>query len=259
MRLDQALRVDASRAARSWPLRLYLLLQVVAGVAFVVRRGESTISTVALIWLGMLVLAFTAWYAGRHRLAHPRPDPVPAAGARTFFARVGVAGATLGGFGLAAGPGFVLVACALAGWLWAAWRSGGLVGVAGRLSRDPRPFLPMLLLIGLPRLLVGGPAFVVGAVAALPSGIGQQLLFLPGLFAPLEAVSRRPAAAAVLAGLLFGLVHVPLVLDANDGDPLAAVANAVLFQSSVGLIACLAYQRHRAAVPIGVAHALAIG
>jgi hypothetical protein len=39
---------------------------------------------------------------------------------------------------------------------------------------------------------------------------------------------------------------------------LVATANAVIFQASVGLLACLANQRHRAVVPISVAHALAI-
>jgi hypothetical protein len=58
---------------------------------------------------------------------------------------------------------------------------------------------------------------------------------------------------------VFGLVHVPFNLAPNGGDLLAAAANAVFFQASVGLIACLAYVRHRAVVPIGVAHALAIG
>ncbi len=101
--------------------------------------------------------------------------------------------------------------------------------------------------------------YLIGAALALPSGIGQQVLYLLGLFAPMEAASRRPAAAAVVSALLFGLVHVPLLVAPNGGDALAAVANAVLFQSGVGLVACLAYQRHRAVVPIGVAHALAIG
>jgi membrane protease YdiL (CAAX protease family) len=116
----------------------------------------------------------------------------------------------------------------------------------------------MMMLIGLPKLLAIGPVYVLGLVVALPSGIGQQLLFLLGLFGPLEAATRRPAAAAVISSLAFALVHVPLILDENHGDLLAAVANAILFQASVGLIAALAYTRHRAAVPIGVAHALAI-
>ena len=111
----------------------------------------------------------------------------------------------------------------------------------------------------MPRLLFGGPLAFVGVVLALPSGIGQQVLYLLGLFAPLEALRDRRAAAAVVAALVFAALHVPLNLGPNDGDWLAALANAVLYQASVGIIACLAFTRHRAAVPIGVAHALAIG
>ena len=64
--------------------------------------------------------------------------------------------------------------------------------------------------------------------------------------------------AAVASALVFAALHVPVVLEANGGDVLASFANAVLFQASVGLVACLAFVRHRAAVPIGVAHAMAI-
>ena len=258
VRLDRALGADLGAALRSGPVRVFLLLQIIAGVVFVWRRGGDTASTVLLIWLGMLVLAFFAWWAGRHRLAHPAPDPVPAAGARAAFALTGVAGMVVWSSGLSAPAGFVLLAGGVGGWLWAAWRAGGVAGLRDRLTRDPRPFLPLLLLIGLPRLIVGGPAYVAGTALVLPSGIGQELLYLLGLYGPLEAASRHAAATAVVSALLFALIHVPLLVEPNEGDVIAALANAVLFQASVGLIACLAYQRHRAAVPIGVAHALAI-
>jgi hypothetical protein len=163
------------------------------------------------------------------------------------------------GFGLWTAAALVLVLVGLGGWLVSAIRRQGWQALPARLVRDPRPFLPMLLLIAVPRLATEGPAFVIGAVLALPSGIGQELLYLLGLFAPLEAASGRTAPAAVVSALVFGLVHVPLNLDANDGDLLAAAANAVFFQASIGLVVCLAFTRHRAAVPIGVAHALAIG
>lgn len=61
------------------------------------------------------------------------------------------------------------------------------------------------------------------------------------------------------SALIFAALHVPQNMAANEGDVLAAIANAVLFQASVGLVACLAYTRHRAVVPLGVAHAIAIG
>jgi hypothetical protein len=259
VRLDRALRADLGAALRSTPVRLYLGLQVAAGAVFVWRRGQDTVSTVVLIWLALLILAFFAWWAGRHRRAHREADPVPAAGARAVFALVAAAGMTVWGAGWSIPLGVVLFLCGLGGWLWTAWRTGGQRGLWMRVTRDPRPFLPMLLLIGLPRLLAGGPTYLVGAMLALPSGIGQQLLYLVGLYGPLEASTQRAAAAAVVSALLFALVHVPLLLEPNGGDVVAALANAVLFQASVGLIACLAYQRHRAVVPIGVAHALAIG
>jgi hypothetical protein len=244
---------------RSWPILAFVGLQVVAGAVFVVRRGDSTLSTVVLIWAAMLVLAFFAWWAGRHRMAVSTADPVPGAGGRVLFAATGIAGMLLIGYSVQASVGLVLLAGGIGGWIWVAWREGGFAGLAERLTRSPRPFIPMLLLLALPRLLVGGPVAFVGVVLALPSGIGQQVLYLLGLFAPLEALRRQRAGAAVAAALVFAALHVPLNLAANGGDWLAASANALLYQASVGLIACLAFTRHRAAVPIGVAHALAIG
>jgi hypothetical protein len=257
MRLDRALAHDLQRALRSRPLQAYLVVQVLAALVFVWRRGPETASMVVLIWLGLLALAFFAWWSGRHRLAHPQADPVPAAGPRVVFALI-----TAGSWavmGLSRELGFVLLVVGAGGWTWSTVRAGGLKGVGERLTRDPRPLLPMLLLIAVPRLLVGGPMYVVGTVLALPSGIIQQLFLLLGLFAPLEAWSRRPGWAAVSAAGVFAAVHVGTVMEPNHDDLLAAVANVILFQASVGLIAILAYQRHRAAVPIGVAHALAIG
>jgi hypothetical protein len=184
---------------------------------------------------------------------------VPDAAARTVFALVAAAGLTAWTSAVGGGVGLILVALGLGGWLWSAIRRQGWLTLPARLVRDPRPFVPLLLLIALPRLALGGIGFLVDACLALPSGVGQQLLYLVGLFAPLEAASGRTDGAAVAAALVFGLIHVPLNLDPNQGDLLAAAANAVIFQASVGLIACLAFVRHRAVVPIGVAHALAIG
>lgn len=266
MRLDRALARDVRTALGSRPVRWYLLLQPVAAAVLVIRRGDELLSSVLLVWAGLLVLAFTAWWAGRHRLARSQPDPVPAAGPRSIFALVAAAGLTLVGFGAPArlglvplGLGLLLTVLGLGGWLWSALRSGGLAGLRDRLTRDPRPFVPMLVLVGLPKLLALGPPYLLAAALALPSGLGQQALYLVGLFAPLEAASGRPATAAVIAALAFGLIHVPMVLDENAGDLVAAVANATLLQANVGLVAVLAYRRHRAFVPIGVVHALAIG
>ena len=265
MRLDQALITDLRTALRSRPVLLFLGLQAAAAVVFVARRGAETVSTVLLVWLAVLMVGFLAWWSGRHRLAHPAPDPVSAARARSAFALIGVSGMIMmsAQSSLAAGivlfsVGIVLFSVGIGGWLWAAWRSGGWSGLRDRLLRDPRPFVPLMLLIAVPRLVLGGPSFVVALVLALPSGVGQQLLYLLGLYAPLEAVRRRVDVVAVGSAMVFGLLHVPFVLEANGGDLLASLANVVLFQASVGLVACIAFVRHRAAVPIGVVHALAI-
>jgi hypothetical protein len=259
VRLDRALIADLSLALRSPPIVLFLVLEAVAGVVFIDRRGGETLATVLLLYVGMLTLAFFAWWAGRHRLAHPEPDAVPAAAPRVAFALIAAAGMAVWGFGVSVPIGFVLFVSGFGGWVWVALRAGGFRGAWDRLLRDPRPFVPMILLIALPRLLAGGPLYLVGGVVALPSGIGQQLLYLVGLFAPLEALRGHMAWAALGSALIFALLHVPLNVDANQGDILAAFANAMLFQASVGMIACLAFTRHRAVVPIGVAHALAIG
>jgi len=258
VRLDQALLIDIRSASGSRAIRAFLVLELLAGGTFILRRGSDTASSVALVWMAMLVLAFLAWWAGRHRLAQPWPDQVPAAGPRAFFALLAATGMLAWGAGVGPAAGFLLFACGTTGWLWAALRTGSWHGVATRLGRDPRPFLPLLLLVAVPKLLIVGPAFLVAAVVALPSGVGQQLLYLVGLFAPLEALRGRTADAAVVAALVFGLLHVPFVMEENHGDLVASVANVVILQASVGLIACLAFVRHRAVLPIGVAHALAI-
>lgn len=57
MRLDQALVADVGTALGSRPVLAFLGLEVVAGAVFLVRRGSEMLSTVVLIWLGMVTLA----------------------------------------------------------------------------------------------------------------------------------------------------------------------------------------------------------
>lgn len=256
MRLDRELAHDLGRALRSRPLQLYVVIQLVAAAVFVVRRGAHTLSMVLLIWLGLALLAFVAWWSGRHPRARPEPDPVPAARPKVSFALLAALGMAV--WGLRPEVGFVLAVSGVGGWLWAALRSGGRAGLRERLTRDPRPFIGLYLLIGLPNLLVRGPLYLLGVGLALPGGIGQQLALLVGLFALLEALTGRRDWAAFAAAAIFAVLHVPIVMGANGHDLLAAGANVVLFQASVGLIAVLAYVRHRAAAAIGVAHAMAI-
>ena len=69
MRLDRALLSDIRTVSRSRPIQFFLVLEVVAGAVFVARRGAETARSVLLVWAGMLIVAFLAWWAGRHRLA----------------------------------------------------------------------------------------------------------------------------------------------------------------------------------------------
>jgi hypothetical protein len=260
-RLDRALAADVRTAASSPAVLGFLGLELLAAGLIVSRRGlgGGGGESIGLLWLGLGVVAFLAWWAGRHRLAVRQADPVGNAGGRALAAGIGAVGVGLATWGLAPAVGGALVIGATAGWLWFAFRGRGAGDrLADQLLRDPRPFLPLLLLIALPRAVAGGPGYALTALVALPSGLLQELGFLIGFFAPLEAVLGRTDRAAILSALVFGLLHVPMNLGQADGDLLLAAANAVVFQASVGAIACLGFVRHRAAVPLGVAHALAI-
>jgi hypothetical protein len=259
LRLDRALAVDLQAATRRPVILAFLALEVAAGAFIVARRGGPGAESVGFVWLGLGVVAFLAWWSGRHRRAVERPDPVGRAGGRLLSALVGVAGIGLVTWGLSASLGVAMVLAAIVGWLVFAvlGRNAG-DHLPAQLLRDPRPFVPLLLLMGVPRAIASGPIYAVQAIVALPSGISQQLALLLGFFAPLEAVLRRTDLAAVISALAFGALHVPMNLPQAGGDVLLATANAMVFQATVGAIACLGYVRHRAAVPLGVAHALAI-
>jgi hypothetical protein len=258
--LVRALNTDLRRVLQSRVLLAFLALEVVAATLLVLRRGEAIIGTVALVWAAFACVALLAWWAGRDAHARTMADPVPMPAWRAAAALAGALGILLSGMGAWFAGAPILIA-AVAAWLgvgMVAARRGAMAGPGWRqLLRDPRPFIPLLLLVGLTRFLFGGIT-PVGLVAALLSGVIQQVAYLVGLLAPLEAAHRRTDVAAVLAALAFGAVHLPFNLEPNGGDWVAAAANAVLFQASVGLIACLAFVRHRAALPIGLAHGLAI-
>jgi hypothetical protein len=236
----------------------FLGLQAVAGAVLVARRGPDLASTVVLIWLGLAFVGFIAWWAGRHRLAHPAADPVPRATGRLLASLAVAAGLAVGTAGVHQGVAALLTLGGVGAWLSLVLRRDAAPDLARMLRRSWRPFGPLLILSIGPRLLLMGPAALATLPWALISGIVQQLLFLPLLFVSLEATLRRRSAAAVIAALIFGAIHVPMNLEPNGGDLIAAVANAVVLQASVGLIACMAFVRHRAALPIGVAHALTI-
>jgi hypothetical protein len=257
VRIDRALLADMRRVPSSPALLGFLALEGIAAAVLVARRGEALLNTVALVWLGVACVGFLAWWAGRHPRAVQVADPVPAPALRAGAALVGSGGLLLAGLG--AWPGVVLLGAALVGWLLAgSRRRGNALGIGWRqLLRDPRPFVPLLLLVGVTRFLFGAVT-PVGLVAGLLSGVIQQVAYLVGLFAPLEALRGRADVAATAAALVFGAVHLPFNLEPNGGDWLAAAANAVIFQASVGMVAALAFVRHRAALPIGLVHGLAI-
>ena len=58
MRLDRALIADLGRALRLRPLQAFIAIELVAAAVLVWRRGPELLSTVVLVWLGMLILAF---------------------------------------------------------------------------------------------------------------------------------------------------------------------------------------------------------
>lgn len=259
-RLDRVLIADLRSVTRSRVVLAFLAIEIMAAVVLVARRGEALVETVLLVWAGFLCVAFLAWWAGRDVHARALADPVPMPGWRAVFALAGALGVLLSGLG--AWPvGAPILMAALGAWVGVglvARRRGDPDGAGWRqVLRDPRPFVPLLLLIGVTRFLFGGIT-PVGLVAGLLSGVIQQLAYLVGLFAPLEAMRGRADMAAVLAALVFGAVHLPFNVGPNGGDWIAAAANAVVFQANVGLIACLAFVRHRAAMSIGLAHGLAI-
>jgi hypothetical protein len=268
-RLDRALRSDLTAALRSRVIVAFLVLELAAAAVFVARRGTDAGLAVIVVWLGMLVVAFLAWWAGRHPRARQQRAPQRAAEGRLLMALLGAAGFAIWSFGIWPAAGFVLVISAIAGWLGVALLGARAAGPApgegrGRWARIPRPSLefrpsvPLILLVAGPSLLLGGIGHLGATALALPSGLGQQVLYLAGLFGPLEAVLRRTDVAAVVAALVFALLHVPFNLPPAGGDIVAAAANAVFYQASAGMLFCLAYVRHRAVVPIGLIHALII-
>jgi hypothetical protein len=91
---------------------------------------------------------------------------------------------------------------------------------------------------------------------ALVSGVFQQVLLQVGLEARLEGALRRTDLAVILAGLGFGLAHVAMNLEQAGDDWSIALANALVLQANIGVVCCLAFTRHRAALALGFAHAL---
>ena len=266
--LVTAFLADVRSACRSGPVRAYLALELAATAYLVARRGSGMLLLVLLIAAGALAYGFLAWTAGRMSGARGRPDVVRAPRAEMTaiaLAYVALSGGLLGwwpaggwlsstaAFRVAL-AGWVLVA-ALA-WIRDALRAGPTLAEIGWAFRSWLPFWPLMLALVLPKLPVAGPALIGSIGVGLASGVTQQVLLQVGLTARLEAFLGRADAAAVLAALGFGAAHVAMNLPQAGGDWWIAAANAAVLQTTIGLVFCLAYLRHRAPLALGFCHAL---
>jgi hypothetical protein len=254
--LGRALRALATNR----PAWGYAALQALV-VGYLLARRPWLAPELLVIGTGLLAFGFLAWYAGRSPRA--RPDPLPIRSPRGELAGVTVAVA-----------GVLLYV--YAGWLDIPWQPllwavpvGGAIVVASALMAGATvrdllgwvllswlPFLPFLALIAIFKAPILGLSIVPLTAAALVSGMLQQILLQVGLEARLEGALGRADVAILLAGLVFGLAHVAMNLEQAGGDWSIALANALVLQANIGVVCCLAFTRHRAALALGFAHAL---
>jgi hypothetical protein len=162
----------------------------------------------------------------------------------------------LNGRGEIGGPIFL---AGIAGWVAAAVLARYRAEDFGWLLYSVIPFVPMFLAIAVPKLFTQGPAaFALGALLALPSGVIQQVLLQEGLIARLEALGARTDVAAIIGALAFGVAHAPMNLQQAQGDHVLALTGSLVYQALIGLVFIIGYVRHRAAVPLGIIHGIAI-
>jgi hypothetical protein len=246
-----------SPAARSFavPAVAFIAIELAAAAYLVARRGTDLIPLLVLTALGVAFYGALGWLAGRHPMAEATPDPVRSPRLEAFA--IGIAYVGLAGWGFGVLPfGMHLFLGAIVGWLVVATLAGYRRGDLRWLRRSWRPYVPLFVGVTAPKLVIAGLGLPIGLLAALPSGVLQQLMLQVGLTAHAEALLRRSALAAVVAALGFGLLHVPLNLGVAGGDWWIALANALVLQTPIGLAFCLAYQRHRAPLALGAVHAV---
>ena len=253
-RIDRALARDLAHVLRRWPAWLFLAAFGLGVAIQLGRGGADRLPLVLTIAAGCVAYGLLAWQAGRSPVAWPRPSAVRAPKAEmgaVIVAYVGVAGYLMG---LGLGPLFVV---GFGAWVLVAIRARYRPSDLAWVIRGWRPHLPLLVAVLLPKLLLAGPAVVLGLPLAL-GGVVQQVLLQVGLTARLEALAGRGDVAAVLAALAFGVAHAGLNLPQAGGDHLLALGAALVLQAPIGLVLCVAYLRHRAPLALGAAHAIAI-
>ena len=236
---------------------LFLAIEVAAVAYLFARRGPSILPLLTVAGLAILFYGVLGWLAGRHPRADGSPDPVRAPGLELLSIGAAYVGYILWIFSISP-IGLPLFFGGLVGWIGAVAISGYRPGEVAWLTRSWRPFVPLLVGVTAPKLFLAGPGLLFGLTGGVLSGIFQQVILQLGATARLEAATRRPDVAAVVAALCFALVHVPLNLPMAGGDWAIALANAAVLQAPIGLAFCLAYQRHRAPLALGAVHGIVI-
>jgi hypothetical protein len=251
------LTLNRPRAATAVVLCAFVAIEVVACAYLVVRRGTDIIPLLLLVTAAVAFYGFLGWLAGRHPRAEPTPDPVRSPRLEGFAIAIGYFALLGWSTGVVPIGIYIAVGAAVA---WAAVALlNGIRGVDLRWTvRSWRPYLPLLVGVTAPKLILAGAVLPIAVTVALPSGVLQQVLLQVGLTSRLEAIARNAAVAAMIAALAFGLLHAPVNLSLAGGDWAIAVANALVLQTPIGLAFCVAYQRHRAPLALGAVHAIAM-
>ncbi len=252
------LAADLRAAARSGPVRGFLLVEAAAAGFVVARRGPEMAPLLGIIAAGSIAYGLLAWYAGRLPGATRVADPVPHPMAELACVAVAYLGLAAATFGWNGATGSLAFRIGLVAWLVAALAPPARLADLRWLARTWLPLTPLLLAVAAPKIPLLGLALVPATLNGLVSGLVQQLLLQVVLLATVEAVVRRADLAAVIASLGFGFIHAPLNLPQAGGDWPLALANALVLQATIGLVFCIAYLRHRAALALGFGHALAM-
>lgn len=127
------------------------------------------------------------------------------------------------------------------------WRAGAwvpaLVIIAGLLGQG-------LLRHPAPQVASGSFCFFWGA------GLPEEFLFRTMLQTRLETILRRPSLGLFLASLVFGLSHLPILLNGSLENWPSVLLGALCYQMGAGVAFGFAYQRARSLWPVAAIHAV---